>query len=176
MHGELHFLLEHLYYIFTYPHTRVQRYMHYALVIEILMQLTLSDMNFAIRSYVKRHFDDNPLCFYKEVHFVQFFDRVTENNAEMNEEIALRNSRILLVFIMLSPRKVLTRLMLYGISIEFEENSIFNLALIRVYYRLNKGPHNVLICILKDIIFQKRILWNNSFMISLHQALQYKVL
>jgi len=170
-------LLEYLHYKFTYLRTETEKYRVYVSVLKILIQLTVEDLHSAIKIYVERHFDDNPLEYlYNERCFIEFIERFPFN--ENNDFSAPEKLRTILIFILLNPKEILNKLVKYEINSETETfNSILSrLPLVQSYYKLRRGRYNLLMYILKDILFQQRIALSHCFINFLEDALIFQVM
>ncbi|XP_011707922.1 PREDICTED: uncharacterized protein LOC105462768 [Wasmannia auropunctata] len=154
----------------------------YVSVLKIIIQLTVEDMDCIIQKYVDRHFDDNPLeSLYDEKCFVEFVDNSTPGEPNKDtDSIRTQESRILLIFILLNPKDVLNKFVLYEIDAGdyFSNDHIFhtNVSLVQSYYSLWRGQNNLLMYILKDILFQQRSALHIRFKYFLNDMINYEVM
>jgi len=170
-------LLEYLHYKFTYLRTKTEKYRVYVSVLKILIQLSVEDLHSAIQIYVERHFDDNPLEYlYNERCLIEFIERFPFN--ENNDFSKTEELRIILIFILLNPKEVLNKFVKHEINTQTDVfNSIlFRLPFVQSYYKLRRGQYNLLMYILKDILFQQRIALSRHFMNFLEDALIFQVM
>ncbi|XP_012533379.1 uncharacterized protein LOC105835009 [Monomorium pharaonis] len=178
---ELHVILEYLYYTFTNLSTNAEKYKVYVSVLKILMRVKVEDLHFAVQNYVRRHFDDNPLtylynenCFsyFLDRHLVYIFDYFNSDGshryAEEASSIVLSNMPIFLIFILLNPKKVLNDFIMANINDDNMSCYLLqdNMHMLQWYYvHLKRGQYNMLLYILKDLVFQNRmILCDTKFM------------
>ncbi|KYM97745.1 hypothetical protein ALC62_11574 [Cyphomyrmex costatus] len=112
-------LLEYLHYIFENMNDYEEKYQAYIIVLKILTQQQLSDMYHIILLYIFQHFYDNRLTLlFNNEHFKTYI----ESNLNVCE---LQEFRIILIFVMLNPKKVLTTLVRIAIgSTEIEYQNV----------------------------------------------------
>jgi len=169
-------LLEYLHYKFTYLRTKTEKYRVYVSVLKILIQLTVEDLHSAVQIYVERHFDDNPLEYlYNERCFIEFIERFLfiENYNFSRTEL-----HTLLIFILLNPKEVLDKFVKHDINTQIyvSKSILFRLPLVQPYYKLRRGRYNLLMYILKDILFQQRMALSWHFINFLEDALTFQVM
>ncbi|KYN00243.1 hypothetical protein ALC62_08989 [Cyphomyrmex costatus] len=183
--NEFYVILEYLCYKFTCMNTKKEKYMIYVSVLKILIQLKEHDLHSVILKYMERHFDDNCLEYlYNEKSFDTFIRRNLliegfNNSRSMMNSISQR-CRVLLIFILLNPRDVLSKLIFYEINIESSNSILFQhnvfALFIRNYYCLKKDQYNVLTYILKSMILQQRMAWRENFSIFMNKILDYQMM
>lgn len=170
-------LLEYLHYIFAHTKIYKEKHQAYILVLKVLIQQPLSDMYVIILQYTLRHFYDNRLtCLFDGEHFKMFI----ESNINMPDH---QKFRIILIFVMLNPKRVLTTLVKVAIGSTKTEyrNIIFKRPEIYFLYaffvlRLD-NQNNLLIYILNDIWLHDRSTWcYKQFEAFINGMLQEKVI
>lgn len=173
-------ILEYIHYIFAYLHTNAEKYRVYVSVLRILLQLTVKDLHSVVQNYVEYHFDDNPLeSLYNEKCFTAFIEGSSFiSSCEMTDLVRTQELRTLLIFILLNPKDVLSKFVMYEIDIEFSNDFLFekNMSLVRSYYTLRSGQCNVLMYILKDMLFVQRIILCTRFIDFMDNVLSYQVI
>lgn len=173
-------ILEYLHYIFAYLHTNAEKYRVYVSVLRILIQLTVNDLHYVVQNYVEQHFDDNPLEYlYNERCFTEFIEKSSfMDPCEMTDLVRTQELRILLIFILLNSKEVLSKFAMYEIGVEFSNDFMFeeNMSLVRSYYTLNSNQCNILMYILKDIIFVQRIILCSRFIDFMDNVLSHQVI
>ncbi|XP_071640798.1 uncharacterized protein [Temnothorax longispinosus] len=98
-------LFEYLHYVFgTHTHTYEEKHKAYILVLKVLLQERLPTMYHLVLQYTLRHFHDNRLEYLFDS---ENFKRFIESNVNMHDQDKLR---IILIFVMLNPKEVLTTL------------------------------------------------------------------
>lgn len=106
---DLVIVLEYLHYIFAHAHVE-EKYDVYILVLKILIQKHLSTIYSLILQHTLRHFHDSHLaCLFNSEHFNKFI----ENDINMHDQEKLF---IILIFVMLNPKEVLTTLVRVAIG------------------------------------------------------------
>ncbi|KYN28395.1 hypothetical protein ALC57_02122 [Trachymyrmex cornetzi] len=182
--NDFYVILEYLNYKFAYLHTKTEKYRIYVSVLKILIHLKEHDLHSIILQYMGRHFDDNCLEYlYNEKSFDTFLRQnllVEEfNNSRSMANTISQRCRILLIFILLNPRDVLSKLMLYEMNVESSDSILFQsnmfAFLIRNYYNLKKDHSNVLMYILKNIVLQQRTAWHTNFRTFINTLLDYQM-
>ncbi|XP_011707921.1 PREDICTED: uncharacterized protein LOC105462767 isoform X2 [Wasmannia auropunctata] len=168
-HFDLYTVLEYLHYRFGCLNTKTEKYEVYASILKILNQLNVGTMHTFLLKYVMRHFDDNRLEYlYDE----QYFDEFIHNSCisslrELTPTLSSINDyRILLTFILLNPKEVLSKLVIYEMS-TFPNTVLFKNSthFLRMYYNLHKDCNiqTVLTSILRNIIlFQQGVIRENT--------------
>lgn len=107
---DLSILLEYLHYMFAHTHINEEKHQAYILVLKVLIQEQLSTMYHLVLQYTIRHFHNNHLaCLFNSEHFKKFM----ESNMNMHDQEKLR---VILIFIMLNPKEVLTILVRVAIG------------------------------------------------------------
>ncbi|XP_029675815.1 uncharacterized protein LOC115243176 isoform X2 [Formica exsecta] len=168
-------LLEYLHHMFAYPHTEVEKYQAYVLVLRVIVQQNIQDVYYIIIKYVLRHFDDNRLEYlYNHKLFITFMQR----------NMCLRESEgllILLIFVLLNAKKVLTTLVEIAIGCNKYESIIFmskDILLLRSFLIIQKdNEYNLLMYILKDVCLQKDVTWScKRFPIFVDTILDHKLI
>lgn len=107
---DLSILLEYLHYMFAHTHINEEKHQAYILVLKVLIQEQLSTMYHLVLQYTIRHFHDNRLaCLFNSEHFKKFI----ESNMNMHDQEKLR---VILIFVMLNPKEVLTTLVRVAIG------------------------------------------------------------
>lgn len=107
---DLSILLEYLHYMFTHTHIAEEKLQAYLIVLKILIQENLSTMYHLVLQYTLRHFHNNHLAYlFDSKHFNKFI----ENNMNMHDQEKLR---LILTFVMLNPKEVLTTLVRVAIG------------------------------------------------------------
>ncbi|XP_012057735.1 PREDICTED: uncharacterized protein LOC105620869 [Atta cephalotes] len=97
-------VLEYFHYIVEHMNNYEENYQIYTLVLKILTKQQLSDMYRIVLLYTIQHFHDNRLTFlFNSEHFKTYI----ESNTNISE---LQEFRIILIFVMLNPKVVLTTL------------------------------------------------------------------
>jgi len=137
-------------------------------------------MNSVIKSYVERHFNDNPLeCLYNEKCFVKFIEKTPFYDETNDKTLITQYLRILLIYILLNPREVLSKFVLYQVYEEVTEATLMfqsNMFILKEYFILNKDHYNILLYILKDMMFQRGIKeWGTRFLEFLENAIRDQV-
>ncbi|XP_071566542.1 uncharacterized protein [Temnothorax nylanderi] len=97
-------LFEYLHYVFAHTHTYKEKHEAYILVLKVLLQERLSTMYRLVLQYTLRHFHDNRLEYLFDS---ENFKKFIESNINMHDQDKLR---IILIFVMLNPKEVLTTL------------------------------------------------------------------
>lgn len=171
-------LLEYLHHMFANSHnshTEVEKYRAYVLVLRAILQQNIQDVYYIIIKYVLRHFDDNRLEYlYNHKLFITFMQR----------DVCMAESEkllILLIFILLNAKKVLTTLVEITIGCNKYENIMFSskeILLLRSFFIIQKNSeYNLLIYILKDVCLQKNVIWScKQFPIFMNTVLDHKVI
>lgn len=181
-HNDFYIILEYLYYKFAYLHTKTEKYRVYVSVLKILLHLKEHDLHSIILQYIERHFDDNCLeCLYNEKSFDTFL-RQNLFVEEFNNSRSMMNTiseTCLLIFILLNPKDVLSKLMLYEMNVEssdsiLSQNNKFAV-FIRDYYNLKKDQSNVMMYILKNIVLQQRMAWHINSKAFISKLLDYQM-
>ncbi|KYN41816.1 hypothetical protein ALC56_03746 [Trachymyrmex septentrionalis] len=177
-------ILEYLYYKFAYLHTKTEKYRVYISVLKILIHLKEHDLHRIILQYMKRHFDDNCLEYlYNEKSFDTFLRQnlVVEefNNSRSMVNTNSQRCRALLIFILLNPKDVLSKLMLYEMNVESFDSILFQNNIfaffIHDYCNLQKDQLNVLMYILKNIVLQQHTAWHTNFRTFINKLLDYQM-
>jgi len=116
---DISILLEYLHYMFRRTNIYEEKHQAYTLVLKVLMQQQLSDMYLIVLQYTLQHFHDNRLAFlFNSERFKKFI----ESKVNMHDHQELR---IILIFVMLNPKKVLTTLVRVAIgSTEIEYRNV----------------------------------------------------
>ncbi|XP_018338644.1 PREDICTED: LOW QUALITY PROTEIN: uncharacterized protein LOC108746403 [Trachymyrmex septentrionalis] len=173
-------ILEYVHYIFPYLHTNAKKYRVCVSVLKILIQLTVNDLHYVVQNYVEQHFDDNPLEYlYNEKCFIEFIERSSFiEPCEMTELVRTQELCTLLTYILLNPKEVLSKIVMYEIDVKFSHDFMFeeNMSLVRSYYTLKSNECNVLMYILKDMIFVQRIILCSRFIDFMDNVLSYQVI
>lgn len=168
-------LLEYLHHMFAYPHTKIEKYQAYVLVLRVIIQQNIQDVYYIIIKYVLRHFDDNRLEYlYNHKLFITFMQR----------DVCISESEkllILLIFVLLNAKKVLTTLVEIAIGHNKYERIIFapkDILLLRSFFIIQKDKeYNLLMYILKEICLQKDITWScKHFPVFMNTILDHKVI
>ncbi|KYN00242.1 hypothetical protein ALC62_08988 [Cyphomyrmex costatus] len=181
--NDYYFILEYLYYKFTYfVHTKVEKYRIYISVLKILIHLNEQDLHYIILKYMKKHFDDNCLeelydknSFYIFIRQHIFIEKFNDSQSMM--DVIAQKCRSLLIFILLNPKAVLSKLIYYEmeISIKSSYSILFQhnmLAFyIQNYYSLKKDECNVLTYILKNMILNQGKEWHTNYKTFITRAL-----
>ncbi|KYQ55953.1 hypothetical protein ALC60_05236 [Trachymyrmex zeteki] len=103
-------LLEYLHYIVEHMNDYEEKYQVYTLILKILTEQQLSDMYRIVLLYTIQHFHDNRLTFlFNSEHFKIY----VESNLNVCD---LQEFRIILIFVMLNPKVVLTTLVRIAIG------------------------------------------------------------
>ncbi|GAB1863122.1 hypothetical protein CAJAP_04201 [Camponotus japonicus] len=168
-------LLEYLHQMFATSHTEVEKYQAYVLVLRAILQQNVQDVYYIVIKYVLRHFDDNRLEYlYNHKLFIKFMQR----DACIAESEKLL---ILLIFLLLNAKKVLTTLVEIAIGCNKYENIMFSLKdilLLRSFFIIQKtNEYNLLVYILKDVCLQKNVTWScKHFPIFMNTVLDHKLI
>ena len=183
--NDFYVILEYLYYKFPYLHTKTEKYRVYISVLKILMHLKEDDLHIIVLQYMKRHFDDNCLEYlYNEKSFDTFLRQnlfVEEfNNSRSRMSTISQRCRALLIFILLNPKDVLSKLILYEMNVEasnstLSQNYMFTF-FIYDYYNIKKDQSNVLMYMLKNIVFQQHTAWHINFRAFINKLLNNQVI
>ncbi|XP_011703235.1 PREDICTED: uncharacterized protein LOC105459152 isoform X2 [Wasmannia auropunctata] len=158
---------------------RTEKYRTYVSVLKILIQLTVKDMHSTVQNYVEQHFDDNPLeNLYDERCFVEFVENISRNETiDIDDSVITQELRTLLIFILLNPKDVLSKCVMYEIANEFSDFMFrANMSLMRSYYCLTWKQNNLLVYILKDILFQQRVVLCDRFKDFLERAMDLQMI
>lgn len=168
-------LLEYLHHMFAYPHTKIEKYQAYVLVLRVIVQQNIQDVYYIIIKYVLRHFDDNRLEYlYNHKLFITFMQR----------DVCICESErllILLIFVLLNAKKVLTTLVEIAIGYNTYERIMFtskDILLLRSFFIIQKdSEYNLLMYILKDVCLQKEVTWScKHFPVFMNTILDHKVM
>ncbi|XP_036141051.1 uncharacterized protein LOC105834345 [Monomorium pharaonis] len=181
--NDFYILLKYLHYTFACPHTEAEKYQVYVLVLKILLHLNVQSMHFIILKYVNVHFDDKGLDYlYNEKSFDEFIRRNSFDGefCDILTNTNAQEQRAFLIFILLSPKKVLTKIIMYELSTELSTSilfrrSTFALAL-RCFYNLKMNQRNVLMYILKTVVLQQRIKLYQRFKNFVTNVLNYQMM
>ncbi|XP_011065175.1 PREDICTED: uncharacterized protein LOC105152517 isoform X2 [Acromyrmex echinatior] len=103
-------VLEYFHYIVEHINNYEKNYQIYTLILEILTNQQLSDMYRIVLLYTIQHFHDNHLTF---LFSSEYFKTYIESNLNISE---LQEFRIILIFVMLNPKVVLTTLVRIAIG------------------------------------------------------------
>jgi len=178
--NDFNVILEYLYYKFAYLHTKAEKYQMYISVLDILIQLKEQDMHSVILNYTKRHFDDNCLeCLYDEKSFDAFINLLVEKSNYLTMNTMIQRRRALLIYILLNPKEVLSKLVFYEINSESSDSILFHSMFaffLQNYYILPKNYCNVMTYILKNIVLKRRTAWCTKFKNFMNNVLNYQVM
>ena len=135
---------------------------------------------------MKQHFDDNCL---EDLYSEKSFDAFIWRNLlveKFNDSQSMRNAiaqrcRSFLIFILLNPKAVLSKLIFYELdNIESSDSILFQHNMIayflRNYYSLKKDQCNVLIYILKNMILKQDTEWHINYKTFITKVLDYQVI
>ncbi|KAL0124351.1 hypothetical protein PUN28_006288 [Cardiocondyla obscurior] len=158
---ELGVIFEYLHYIFMNVNNYEEKHRAYLLVLDILIQEELSTMYFLVLHYTIRHFHDNRLvCLFKSELFRKFIE---SNHINMSNEEKLR---VILIFIMLNPKEVLTTVVRVAIgSTDIKYRNIilsrFELIYLHAFFTSKLNDQNdILSYLLKDAWLHDHSTWN----------------
>ncbi|XP_071566471.1 uncharacterized protein [Temnothorax nylanderi] len=177
--NDLYVILKYLHHVFTHVHTKAEKYRVYISVLKILIRLEDPDINFIIIKYIKEHFDDKHLeCLYDESCLDAFIRRISYDASLYPippDDMSAQDRRALIIFILLNPKEVLSKFMIYQINIELSR-SMFCPYFVQECYKVLIDRYNVLMHILKDIILQRRMIWHSRLSSFLNNILLFKVI
>ncbi|XP_012532210.1 uncharacterized protein LOC105834346 isoform X2 [Monomorium pharaonis] len=152
-------LLEYLHHIFVPNNVYKEKYQAYTLVFEVLIRQQLSDMYFIVLQYTLRHFDNNNLVsLFNSKHFENFI----KNNINMFDHQILR---IILIFVMLNPKRVLTTLVRVAIGSTDKEYQNVILKRPQIYFLYAffvsqlDSQNNLLTYLLNEVRYCDRSTW-----------------
>ncbi|KAL0113824.1 hypothetical protein PUN28_011275 [Cardiocondyla obscurior] len=175
-------ILKYLHHICAHTYSKVEKYRVYIAVFKILIQLKVYDLYFITLKYVHKHFDDKHLeDFYDGTCFDAYLQQSSfpaKTNLRHITTVEQPSYGILLIFILLNPKRALSQLILYEINVEDTKSIIFQksmlASIVQNYYK--SGHRNILTYVLQDILLQQRVTFNLKFRTFIDKVRTYKMM